>query len=430
MHSVSGCDPPSSAPPWRNLLAYLVALHLLHLGSGRAQVMVVAPSVHVTAVVGQDVVLRCQLSPCKDAWSSDIRWIQQGSSGFVHHYQNGVDLGQMEEYKGRTELLRDGLSDGNLDLRITALSSSDSGSYSCAVQDEDGYGEAAVTLEVSDPFSQIIHPWKVAVAVVSTLLVVSLVIIAFLFIKRVAQSRELSECFQPFHQQFPLMELMEDWRVLGSCMAQAEEMDKQAEEIEEQAEETEIKDAELNKQAEEIVKVTLNSRTANPLLVISEDLRSVRWERSWQHLPNLQERFDTMCCVLGQQGFQEGRHCWEVEVMRQQGTYSWCALGVARASVKRKGETVVSPEEGTWALQYDEGKLKALTAPPTLLTLSPVPTRIWVCLDYALGWVTFINAFNGTEIYTFKLALLNGEKVHPWFWLGTNAKLCLRDSSL
>ena len=109
----------------------------------------VAPSLRVTANVGQDVVLRCQLSPCKDAWSSDIRWIQHRSSGIVHHYQDGVDLGQMEEYKGRTELLRDGLSDGNLDLRITAVSSSDSGSYSCVVQDDDGYAEAVVNLEVS-----------------------------------------------------------------------------------------------------------------------------------------------------------------------------------------------------------------------------------------------------------------------------------------
>ena len=67
----------------------------------------------------------------------------------MHHYQNGIDLEQMEEYKGRTELLRDGLSDGILDLRITAVRSSDSGWYSCVVQDGDGYADAVVDLEVS-----------------------------------------------------------------------------------------------------------------------------------------------------------------------------------------------------------------------------------------------------------------------------------------
>ncbi|XP_031461375.1 myelin-oligodendrocyte glycoprotein-like isoform X2 [Phasianus colchicus] len=195
MHSILGCNHPTFALPWRTLLPSLVALHLLHLGS--AQLRVVAPSRVVTAIVGQDVVLRCHLSPCKDAWSWDIRWIQHRSSGLVHHYQNGVDLEQMAEYKGRTELLRNGLSDGNLDLRITAVKSSDSGLYSCAVQDGDNYAEAVVDLEVSDPFSQIVHPWKVALAVVITLLVGSFAVIVFLYRKQAAQSRELSESFQP-----------------------------------------------------------------------------------------------------------------------------------------------------------------------------------------------------------------------------------------
>ncbi|XP_032303882.1 myelin-oligodendrocyte glycoprotein-like isoform X1 [Coturnix japonica] len=195
MGFTSGCNHLSFSHPWRTLLAHLVALHLLHLGS--AQLTVVAPNPHVTATVGQDVVLRCHLSPCKDAWSSDIRWIQHGSAELLHHYQNGEDLEQMQEYKGRTELLRDGLSDGNLDLRITAVTSADSGTYSCVVHDGDDYAEAVMNLQVSDPFSQVTHPWKVALAVVVTLLVGSFVIIAFLHGKKVAQSRKLSESFQP-----------------------------------------------------------------------------------------------------------------------------------------------------------------------------------------------------------------------------------------
>ncbi|XP_072213989.1 myelin-oligodendrocyte glycoprotein-like isoform X2 [Excalfactoria chinensis] len=195
MGFTSGCSHPSFSHPWRTLLAHLVALQLLHLGS--AQLTVVAPNDHVTAIVGQDVVLRCHLSPCKDAWSSDIRWIKHGSAGLLHHYQNGEDLEQMEKYKGRTELLRDGLSDGNLDLRITAVSSSDTGTYSCVVQEGDAHAEAVLNLEVSDPFSQVIHPWKVALAVVVTLLVGSIVGLAVLLRKFVALRRELSEFFQP-----------------------------------------------------------------------------------------------------------------------------------------------------------------------------------------------------------------------------------------
>nr|AWN09297.1 BG protein precursor [Gallus gallus] len=189
MAFTSGCNHPSFTLPWRTLLPYLVALHLLHPGS--AQLTVVAPSLRVTANVGQDVVLRCHLSPRKDARNLDIRWILQRSSGIVHAYRNGVDLEQMEEYEGRTELLRDGLSDGNLDLLITAVTSSDSGSYSCVVQDGDAYADAVVELEVSDPNSMIILYWTVALAVIVTLLVGSFVIIAFLHRKKAAHSREL-----------------------------------------------------------------------------------------------------------------------------------------------------------------------------------------------------------------------------------------------
>ncbi|XP_021269179.1 myelin-oligodendrocyte glycoprotein-like isoform X1 [Numida meleagris] len=188
----SGCNHPASALTWRSLLPPLLALHLLRPGS--AQIRVVAPSPRVMANVGQDVVLRCHLSPCKDAWSLDIRWIQHRSSGLVHHYQDGFDLEQMEEYKGRTELLRNGLSDGNLDLRITAVTSSDSGSYTCAVQDGDGYAEAVVNLEVSDPFFQIVRSWAAALAVVITLLLGSSVIIAFLQRKRGELREEGMEC--------------------------------------------------------------------------------------------------------------------------------------------------------------------------------------------------------------------------------------------
>ncbi|KAI6060471.1 Butyrophilin subfamily 3 member A3 [Aix galericulata] len=55
----------------------------------------------------------------------------------------------MEAYAGRTELSRDGLSAGSLDLRITGLRPSDDGRYVCTVEDADAYNEAIVDLEVS-----------------------------------------------------------------------------------------------------------------------------------------------------------------------------------------------------------------------------------------------------------------------------------------
>uniref|UniRef100_A0A8B9SNP9 Ig-like domain-containing protein n=1 Tax=Anas platyrhynchos TaxID=8839 RepID=A0A8B9SNP9_ANAPL len=113
--------------------------------------LVVGPGHPVTATVGQDVVLPCHLSPQRDAHSLEVRWIRDRISKTVHHYRNGEDLygEQMGAYVGRTELLRDGLSAGSLDLRITGLRPSDDGQYVCTVGDADAYDEAIVELEVS-----------------------------------------------------------------------------------------------------------------------------------------------------------------------------------------------------------------------------------------------------------------------------------------
>ncbi|XP_068519982.1 butyrophilin subfamily 3 member A2-like [Anas acuta] len=143
------CSHPSLTGHARGLLTSLVTLLLLRLGS--AQLNVVGPGHPVTATMGQDVVLPCHLSPQRDARSLEVRWIRDSISETVHHYRNGEDLygEQMGAYSGRTELVRDGLSAGILDLRITGLRPSDDGLYVCTVRDADAYEEAIVDLEVS-----------------------------------------------------------------------------------------------------------------------------------------------------------------------------------------------------------------------------------------------------------------------------------------
>ncbi|XP_071880984.1 butyrophilin subfamily 3 member A2-like [Anas platyrhynchos] len=140
---------PSLTSHARDLLTSLVALILLRLGS--AQLNVVGPGHPVTATMGQDVVLPCHLSPQRDARTLEVRWIRDRFSETVHHYRNGQDLyrEQMGAYAGRTELARDGLSVGRLDLRITGLRPSDDGLHVCTVGDADAYDEAIVELEVS-----------------------------------------------------------------------------------------------------------------------------------------------------------------------------------------------------------------------------------------------------------------------------------------
>ncbi|KAK2510737.1 hypothetical protein Q9966_016829, partial [Columba livia] len=112
---------------------------------------VVGPGRPLPAAVGSDVVLPCRLSPKSDARPLEIRWIRHQFSETVHHYRAGEDQygEQLLDYKGRTKLVRDGLADGDINLRITHVRPSDDGQYVCTVENGPDYQEATVELEVT-----------------------------------------------------------------------------------------------------------------------------------------------------------------------------------------------------------------------------------------------------------------------------------------
>uniref|UniRef100_A0A8C3H644 Ig-like domain-containing protein n=1 Tax=Chrysemys picta bellii TaxID=8478 RepID=A0A8C3H644_CHRPI len=92
----------------------------------------------VIAIVGQETVLSCHLSPRMSAVNMEVRWFRSEFSSFVHCYHDGKDQYEMQmpEYRGRTELLKAGLTDGNIALRIFNIRQSDEGLYHCFVQDD------------------------------------------------------------------------------------------------------------------------------------------------------------------------------------------------------------------------------------------------------------------------------------------------------
>ncbi|NWT49492.1 BT1A1 protein, partial [Chroicocephalus maculipennis] len=157
----------------------------------------------------------------------------------------------------------------------------------------------------------------------------------------------------------------------------------------------------------------------------SEDLRTVNRDIKEDDLPDTPERFSDQCCVLGREGFREGRHCWEVEVKGEVGGDSQWGVGVARESVQRKKFSYWSPEGGIWAVRHCYGQFTSLTSSRTLLPRSLLPSRVWVCLDCARGLVTFLHADTGVEIFTFPPAPFKGETLRPWFWVRTEkTQLC------
>ncbi|NWW69320.1 TRIM7 ligase, partial [Ifrita kowaldi] len=156
--------------------------------------------------------------------------------------------------------------------------------------------------------------------------------------------------------------------------------------------------------------LTLDPDSANDLLILSADLKSVRMGSRKRELPDNPKRFDTNSRVLATAGFESGRHYWEVEVGPSDG---W-AFGVAKESVRRKGLTQFSPEEGIWALQQNGGRYWAVTSPRrTPLCPGRKLSRVRVCLDYEGEEVSFYDAENMEHIFTFNVAFR--EKVFPLF---------------
>ncbi|XP_050014491.1 E3 ubiquitin-protein ligase TRIM7 isoform X2 [Alexandromys fortis] len=160
---------------------------------------------------------------------------------------------------------------------------------------------------------------------------------------------------------------------------------------------------------EEKVELTLDPDTANARLILSLDLKSVRLGQRAQDLPNHPRRFDTNTRVLASCGFSSGRHHWEVEVGSKDG---W-AFGVARESVRRKGLTPFTPEEGVWAMQLNNGQYWAVTSPERTPLNCGHLSRVRVALDLEVGAVSFYAVEDMRHLYTFRVNFQ--ERVFPLF---------------
>ncbi|KTG01539.1 hypothetical protein cypCar_00049175 [Cyprinus carpio] len=135
--------------------------------------------------------------------------------------------------------------------------------------------------------------------------------------------------------------------------------------------------------------VILDPNTASPLLILSDDLTSVRRSENKQPLPDNPERFDIFPCVLGSEGFNSGTHCWDVEVKES----SLWSLGVITASNQRKGLEL--SDTAAWFVQYGLSDRLGFRVNQKL-------ERVRVYLDYDRGTVSFSDPVTNTHLHTFK----------------------------
>ncbi|XP_044837259.1 butyrophilin subfamily 1 member A1-like [Mauremys mutica] len=486
MKVLSFCPNSAVSASLPNLIIFFITYHIHKLES--AQFNVTGPGHPVTAVVGEATVLPCHLSARISAVNMEVRWFRSEFLSFVHLYQHGKDQygNQMPDYRGRTELLKAGITDGNVSLQILNIRHSDEGHYKCFVQDGSFYEEAPLELKIaalgSNPLISVESHQDGGIWVVcqssgwypepkvlwrdrsgqelpslseakslgdSGLFETENSIIIkehsnrylSCWIRNTVLNQEKESTVYIADFFFPRVN---PWMValsvilpvlfgfIGLTVHLFKIKGKRDTEIDDLQRELDwrrnIVFPGLGSSAPPVqeVNVTLDPDTAYPHLVLSEDRKSVRRGDTRQDLPDNPERFDTEPCVLGCEGFTSGRHCWEVEV----GDGRFWAVGVARESVGRKGWISFSPEGGIWAVgrcRWWGGEFQALTSPVTPLPLSQVPSRIRVCLDCDRGQVTFIDAGDEAPIFTFPPGSVPGERIRPWLQVlgpGSQLRLC------
>lgn len=98
---------------------------------------VICDPLSVETSVNKSGVLTCHTRPAHDLSSETVKWKIAHRLGdkSVHVFTNGKDdpNEQDDHFKGRTELHKEGLKEGNITLEIFKISSEDEGTYNCTV---------------------------------------------------------------------------------------------------------------------------------------------------------------------------------------------------------------------------------------------------------------------------------------------------------
>ncbi|XP_067898998.1 E3 ubiquitin/ISG15 ligase TRIM25-like [Heterodontus francisci] len=158
--------------------------------------------------------------------------------------------------------------------------------------------------------------------------------------------------------------------------------------------------------------LSLDPKTANWNLVLSDDLRSVTWTDQEQPYPPHPERFKDHPLVLCSQSFSSGSHSWDVET---DGDY-W-RIGIVHGSIAREGRNSnLGDSNKSWCLDFIAGYLTARhNSQFTVLPLIQSNSRIRVQLDYEAGTVSFHQVTDSlTHLHTFQTTFT--EPVFPAFY--------------
>ncbi|XP_043828304.1 probable E3 ubiquitin-protein ligase TRIML1 [Dromiciops gliroides] len=142
--------------------------------------------------------------------------------------------------------------------------------------------------------------------------------------------------------------------------------------------------------------ISLDPETANPHLILSDDLKSIKYDPIPQDVPDNPKRFDVVVRVLAAQSFTSGKHYWEVEL----GNKTEWEVGICKESIRRKGNVRNLPGDKQTLVGLTFGNTFHLWCSNHDVPVSQPIHKVGIFLDYERGHIAFYNAADGTFIYS------------------------------
>ncbi|XP_044525268.1 probable E3 ubiquitin-protein ligase TRIML1 [Gracilinanus agilis] len=156
--------------------------------------------------------------------------------------------------------------------------------------------------------------------------------------------------------------------------------------------------------------ISLDPESAHPHLILSEDLKSVKYGDVPRDLPDNQQRFDSAPAVLGDQTFTSGKHYWEVKV----GNKTAWEVGICKDPVRRKGQ-VSSLSKDAWTLVSLGSRYHCFlwNCKYGIHRSEPID-KVGIFLDYDKRHIAFYDAIDGSLISSFSDMVFEGP-LRPYF---------------
>lgn len=147
---LKACTVMGSVFHWVTAVHILTFLQMPHLISG--QFKIIPPQNPVIAIIGEGVVLPCQLTIRNNAETISVQWILSRDSEKIdvstYDGPKKVET-QDERYQGRTQFFQTEFQAGNVSLNLKDVIVSDKGKYTCSVSLGTWYDEVVVELDVT-----------------------------------------------------------------------------------------------------------------------------------------------------------------------------------------------------------------------------------------------------------------------------------------